>query len=374
MSLRSNILTNIKNVPGRKIWRRKVVVIYADDYGSIRIKNSQARKNLTKMGVNMEKNRYSRFDTLADTEDLYFLFDILTSVKDINGHYACFTPFANIANPDFEKIKNSNFTTYFREPFTETLKHYGANYDGVYELWKQGISENIFYPEYHGTEHINVKRFMQALRDGHKSTLAAFNNQCVCVPTFENEEMVKNSTSVFDIDHASDNESLMEDIKVGMDMFENVLGYRPKQFTPGAGIYSPVLHQCLSDNGIKYINVQRYRSYPLGDNKYVKHFLYNGKLNEYGQKYIVRNCPFEPTNENGTLNNNAADICLKNVDIALRWNAPAIISTHRVNFVGTLDKTHRDFSYKQLKKVLVEIIKRWPNVEFMNGDQMAELL
>ncbi len=155
-------------------------------------------------------------------------------------------------------------------------------------------------------------------------------------------------------------------------MFENLLGYRSKQFTPGAGKYSPDLDSILFKSGIKYINVNRYFPYPMGDGVFIKKFLYNGRQNEFGQKYIVRNCVFEPTNENGTINKGAAANCLLNIEAAFRWQAPAIISTHRVNFVGQLESSHRDESLKQLKQLLVAIVKKWPDVEFMNGDQMAD--
>ena len=155
-------------------------------------------------------------------------------------------------------------------------------------------------------------------------------------------------------------------------MFEELLGYCSRQFTPGAGIYSPALHQTLKDEGIDYINVQRYIPYPLGDGKYVKSFLYNGKANEVGQRYVVRNCPFETYFDNCNRYNHAVEVCLENIAAAFFMHAPAIVSTHRVNFVGGLEASHRDDSLKQLKLLLDEILKRWPDVEFMNGTEMCD--
>ena len=76
------------------------------------------------------------------------IFDVLTSVKDQYGHPACFTPYVNIANPNFDEIRANGFQQYVREPFTETLKRYGSSHEGVYTLWKQGINNDIFYPAY----------------------------------------------------------------------------------------------------------------------------------------------------------------------------------------------------------------------------------
>lgn len=42
--------------------------------------------------------------------------------------------------------------------------------------------------------------------------------------------------------------------------------------------------------------------------------------------------------------------------------------------VGGLETTHRDDSLNQLKSLLQEIIKRWPDVEFMDGTQMCDIV
>jgi len=361
-----------KNVFGTKT-SRKLVAIFVDDYGSIRVQNKEAYNNLLKAGIAVDKTRYG-YDTLCTTEDLQRLFDVLSSVRDKNRHSAVFTPFANIANPDFERIKESGYTQYFRESFSQTLDKLGNEYNGAYLMWRQGIANGIFMPEYHGTEHISVRKFMKALQDGHKSTMLAFENGSVAVPSFEGEPRISNSTTVFDIEHTSDNESLKDDIKVGLDMFEDLLGYRSTMFTPGAGIYSPLLHPTLKENGITTIHVGRNTAYPLGDGKYVKKFLCNGKKNECGQKYLVRNCVFEPFLDDTSRNSNAVSNCLLNIEAAFRMHAPAMISTHRVNFAGAIEPTHRNVSLSDLSILLHEIVKRWPDVEFVSGKDLSDIL
>lgn len=373
MSFKAELIRNLKNLPGKKT-NRKIVCIYIDDYGSIRVKNKQAYDALLRAGIPMDSNRYSRFDTLASSEDMQMLFDVLTSVKDSQGNFACVTPFVNIANPDFERIRESGYTQYFREPFTKTLQRYGSCHEKSYDLWKQGIAENLFHPEYHGTEHINVLRFMQALQLGHKSTMLGFKNESVALPLLNGENSVAHPSAVFYIEKAEENNQLKNDICDGISMFKDILGYTPNQFTPGAGIYSPALHPTLMNVGIKYINAQRYMAYPLGDGKYEKRFLYNGKRNSEGQYYVVRNCVFEPYLDDCSHNNTAVTNCLKNVEAAFRMHSPAIISTHRVNFVGSIETSHRNDSLMQLKILLKEIIKRWPEVEFMDGTRMCEIV
>lgn len=372
MSIKQTLVTNLKNIPGAKT-KRKLVVIYVDDYGSIRVKNKEAYENLLKAGLAVDKTRYG-YDTLCTTEDLQMLFEVLTSVKDCKGHHAVFTPLANIANPDFDKIRKTGFCQYYREPFMHTMERLGSAYDGAYDLWKQGITEGIFRPEYHGTEHVSVWKLMKALREKHRSTMVSFENDSVASPFFPDEPRIANATAVFDIVKASDNEPLKDDIRVGLDMFERLLGYRATQFTPGAGIYSPSLHPCLGECGITSIHVNRSKAYPLGDGVYSKQFLYLGKRNDVGQYYIVRNCPFEPFADNRARNSSAVSVCLDNIDAAFRWHSPAMISTHRVNFAGAIESTHRNQSLNDLRELLTEIVKRWPDAEFVSGADMLNVL
>src|SRR5690554_564768 len=106
-----NFIKNLSNIPG---WRtkRKIVVFESDDWGSIRMSSNEARKSLLAKGIIKNKgaaDRYNRYDTLASSEDLEALFDVLSKVKDSQGNHAKFTALSLVANPDFEKIKNSDF-------------------------------------------------------------------------------------------------------------------------------------------------------------------------------------------------------------------------------------------------------------------------
>lgn len=365
----SNYKYYLKNLISAKT-NRHIVAFFVDDYGSVRTKDLNSYHKLKEQGIPMDSSRYSKFDTLASTEDLEKLFDVLTSVKDKNGHYACMTPFANIANPNFEKIKESEFSEYHRESFVETLRRYGSKYDGTFDLWKQGISENIFHPEFHGTEHVNIPRFMHYLQSGHKSTRLAFENECFLVPPFPGELPVVNvpKNSYYD---TSDIEILIDSISKGVQMFKSILGYQPTQFTPGASSYSECIESTLLKNGIKCINTDHVKKIQVCGHIKMPMPRYTGMKNRLGIKYVVRNCPFEPFKDDCSKNSYAESNCFAQINAAFRMGSPAIISSHRVNFVGELEPKHRDESLEQLKTLLQQIVKRWPDVEFVNGTQLC---
>lgn len=371
MTMFQNSKLYLKNLFGKKT-RRKIVAIHIDDFGSIRVRDVQARETLRTLGFPMSSSRYSNWDTLCTSEDLQLMFEVLCSVKDQFGHPACVTPFANVANPNFEKIRESNFTEYHRETFVDTFRRLGKAYDGAYELWKQGISENIFHPEYHGTEHLCVRRFMRALQENHKSTRLAFDHECVCLNSLDGDERRPYLGAVFNIERPEDNEPLKDYIRDGIKIFQDTLGYCPKQFTPGNGAHSLVLMPTLYECGIRYVDASLRMASPLGNGKWERHFYWNGKVDSIGMKYLIRNCVFEPFLDDCSANSNAVPLCLASVEAAFTMHAPAIISTHRVNFTGGIDKAHRDESLTKLKTVLQEIVKRWPEVEFMDSSRMAD--
>ena len=175
MGFKQNISRHLINIPG---WRtnRKIMVIESDDWGSIRMPSKAVYESLIHQGIQVDKLSYNRYDSLACEDDLTSLFEVLYLVKDKNGNPAVITANTIVANPDFVKIKDSGFNHYFYEPFTETLKRY-PKHEKSFELWQQGIKSGIFKPQFHGREHLNVARWMQALRLNTGNARLAFANQ-----------------------------------------------------------------------------------------------------------------------------------------------------------------------------------------------------
>ena len=128
----------------------------------------------------------------------------------------------------------------------------------------------------------------------------------------------------------------------------------------------------LYENNIKYIQTARmiyHEPMPNGQKKI--HFRYLGKKNRFGQFYLIRNCFFEPSEP---AHFDWVDRCLRDIEIAFRFNKPAIISTHRVNYIGALNRKNRDFGLSQFKKLLSRIKSKWPDVECMTADELGEII
>jgi hypothetical protein len=70
---------------------------------------------------------------------------------------------------------------------------------------------------------------------------------------------------------------------------------------------------------------------------------------------IVRNVVFEP-GEQGNIG--WPDYTLRQIEAAFRMRKPAIISSHRVNFCGHIDKENRNKGIRDLKELLDKLVTR----------------
>lgn len=50
----------------------------------------------------------------------------------------------------------------------------------------------------------------------------------------------------------------------------------------------------------------------------------------------------------------------------------AVISSHRLNFIGNIDIQNRDRNLILFQKLLNEIVKKWPDVEFISSDELGK--
>ena len=181
-----------------------------------------------------------------------------------------------------------------------------------------------------------------------------------------------NFMEVLDYNTHSDMRQMKESLSEGLDLFEKIFGYRSRSFIPPCYTWSSELEETLKMGGVRYIQGLFVQSVPTGKfgrYKYRYHFL--GSTNSLGQYYLVRNAFFEPALSAGK---DIVGDCLKRINTAFRWNKPAVICTHRINFMGALNRDNRTNNLKLLHELLRQITERWPDVEFMTSDQLGDCI
>lgn len=361
----------LKNLPG---WhtRRKILVLAVDDYGNIRLDSRKAYERLsTRFGE--PASRFDRFDTMETTDDLLALYETLSSVRDRHGGPAMFTPYTVTLNPDFDRMRQNSLDRVHLEPLVDSW-HKLAERDrsawgDLADTWCEGIEHGLMQPQFHGGVHFNLRAIERRMADGDAKLLAALDERSLAMLEAKGQSGPGWTATFGTSDPYSGRPPLGQLAREGLEAFRGAFGRSASCFTPPAHEFSPDLVDILDNSKLEAIDL------PLVQHYWARNGKVNKRLNWTGRRFgkalttQVRNVIFEPGGSSS-----ATDQALRQIDVAFRCRKPAIVSSHRVNFCGHIDPANRDRGLAELQKLLKEIVRRWPSVEFMGaGDLQAAM-
>lgn len=355
-------------------WRtnRKIVVFESDDWGSIRMSNSEARDRLKVKGHEVDNNPYQQYDGLETADDVNLLRQILDAVDDKNGSSGVFTLNYCSANPDFQNIEEFEFSQYYREPFDKTYEHYGEGQRVIDEV-KKGEKQGVFNVQFHGAEHLNIKRWMMALQKNDRITKEAFQEGIFSPAIAKSTGYSMEYMDALDFDNENEVEAQIQQLQAGLDIFQNVWQKKPVSFIAPCYRWSKPIEVFLAQAGIKYIQGQRAQLHPKNKPGYAqrKIYRYTGQRNEYGQYYTVRNVIFEPSIHEPLP---ALTMAKQQIKDAFFMNVPAVVSSHRINYTSRLNRENRDRNLSALKELFKWITESYSDVEYMSSIALGELI
>jgi len=360
---------HLKNLPG---WStdRKIIVIQSDDWGSIRMQSRAQYENLLKKGIRVDRSIYDRFDTLENRDDLELLFNTLIKYTDKKKNHPVFTFNTVMGNPAFDRIEEDKFEKYYYDDFLKSYKVYKRGI--FFDLWLNAIECRLIEPQFHAREHLNVSLWMEALQKNQRDTKIAFDNKFFGLKTDTPSNVQENYLAAFWAESKNDFEHKVNILKDGLRIFKEKFGYCSKSFVACNYIYPQEMERILAGLNVKFIQTQSGHLSPdilKGTNKIKRHF--TGQANDYNQIYLVRNCFFEPSL---TIEKDPVESCMNEIEIAFRYKKPAIISSHRINYVSSLSIKNRDKSLKSLNRLLTKILKKWPEVEFLSTTKLGSII
>jgi len=353
-------------------WRTnaKVVVIESDDWGSIRVSSRSAYDELVARGWAMERSCYS-VDALETDEDLELLYSVLESVRDCRGRPACMTANMVTANPDFQRIREAEFKEYYYQPVESALAS-SSQRKGVAESWHEGMKKKVFLPQLHAREHVQWWEWLEALRNGSEEATTTFGLGMCGVPLAVSKESQSFYKPIYVRRdrleaHGVDVESV---VRESVELFERQFGFRSLSTIAPNVTWSENIERIWSSLGIKYLQggFIQYLSMPNGTRRR-SHFV--GERNPHGCLYLVRNCNFEPSKRP---KGNSWEKCLSEISLAFKFKKPAIVCSHRVNYIGAIDPDNRDRGLHQLKALLGAICSRWPDVYFLSSPELGYMV
>lgn len=371
LTLRKRVAQHLTN---RKGWstNRKIVVIESDDWGSVRMPSKEVYNRMGEIDVPVHNSPYCKYDSLASEKDLEVLFEVLYKYRDSSNNHPAITANCIVSNPDFEKIQRAKFTEYYSESIEETFKKY-PEHGRCLDLWRLGNREGFFHPQFHGREHLNITYWLELLRNKDFDFTTAFDNGFWGLSNDIYPELKRSVQASFDAVTPGEISLHQQVIREGLQAFENIFGYRSESFIANNYIWSSKLNETLYEEGVNFLQGMKFQKLPImSDRKRKKIRHYVGEKNVLGQYYLVRNASFEPSISENQYDHVAE--CLKGISTAFFWNRPAIICSHRVNYVGFLDPSNRIKNLALLDELIGKIIKNWPDVEFLTSDQLGRYI
>ena len=366
-------LSNIAyNIPG---WRTKrhIVVIESDDWGAIRMPSRQVFDLLRSKGIPVEKCPFCSNDSLARKQDMERLFEVLLSVHDRNGRPCKITANCVVSNPDFKKIAEADFLEYHYESILDT---FGKTKDceHVFESWMAGRSEGIWSPQFHGREHLNVAHWLHYLQQGMPELHLAFKHNMFGLSTSLFKKPVKSFMAALDARDWSEMKQINMIIRDGLRLFKELFGFESASFIAPNYTWSPSLEVVLSEGGVRYLQGSKAQvltdyDFTITGRKRIRHYM--GQKSACGLTYLVRNCDFEPTSQPGL---DHVACCMAQIRAAFKLHKPAVINTHRVNYMGAINPTNSDLNLRLLKRLLSAIIQEFPDVEFLDSAELGMIM
>lgn len=350
---------------------RKILVFESDDWGSIRMPSKAVFDECVNNGYPVNQRPFEMYDHLEAFEDLDSLCRVLRSFSDYKGRHPVFTANIIMTNPDFEKIREFNFTTYYSEHFSDSyIKYYGDNQ--IFKFWQNAITDGTLYPQYHGSEHFNISKWLTKLQNGDRDMHFAFDRKMVGIPLPQNPELGNELLIALASDSEDDLKLKIERFLAGYDLFEKTFGFSSASFIAPVYTWNNIVIERMAVKGLKYIQGGRFQKMPdynTGRMLSVKHFL--GEKNHHGQIYLVRNVFFEPSVSGSKT---IIEKSIEYINAAFRMRKPAIVSTHRLNYMGGLDDKNREQNLNLLADLIQRVLKEHPQVEFMNSVQLGDLI
>jgi len=140
---------------------RPLVLLQSDDWGRVGVRDREGYEILRASGIRLGEHPYD-FYTFETAEDLAALRDLLKKHRDSSGRSACIVMNFLTANLDFQKMAENNYKQVVLLPLSQGLP---ANWQRphLFEAYRQGIAEGIFYPALHGLTHFCSRAVEYAL-------------------------------------------------------------------------------------------------------------------------------------------------------------------------------------------------------------------
>lgn len=356
------ILSRLNPYLGKRV-NGRYVVFESDDWGAIRMASSEAFTKIAAAGYDVASNDYESNDALETSDDIAALASVLQGYADASGRNPQFVLNYAVCNPNLAAIKQSGYTDYSFERFTDT---YERRYGECYPLDSVVNGYRVFLPQFHCREHLNVARWMQDLKtDANGLRWVA---DIGCAGTHINSHLGNPYVKAYDASVDAENDAICRNVAEGLDIFADIFGYKSLTAIAPSYLWDDRLDEVYLQHGVEGLQGGKFQIMPSFRHRRPRYHWQGEQRN--GLVYIQRNCVFEPTK----MRSGAVSRCLADIERAFSHNHPAVICSHRLNYIGYINAENAVNGRKQLSLLLEHILKRWPDVKFITSVELLQKL
>jgi hypothetical protein len=340
-----------------------LIIFESDDWGCIRMPSKSIKKKIEGISKEYIQDPYLQYDCLETNEDIEILLDLLCDFKDGEGKHPLITANFILQNPDFEKIKEDGYSKFYGEDFRKSYLKKSSS-DKVFEKQKEAFQSGLFLPQFHGREHIHIRRWLRALTSNNELAHLAFENEIISLKSKKSPPCISFFMDAFNAEDESDLIEINQIITEGLEMFKDIWGFEASSAIAPCYFWHSRSESYLNDRGIKVIQgIRVQKEARLSGSPYnFKRIVHQqGDTNKFGQKYYLRNAFFEPSLDCKT---DWIGQCLNQVGASISKFGYAIISVHRVNFIGAIELSNRDKNIIMFRKLLKGLHENYPGIKY----------
>ena len=219
---------------------------------------------------------------------------------------------------------------------------------GLLPSVRAGVQSGVWYPEFHGSYHYDPQR----RRDAVAADSAAREAACRGVLPFPGD------SKAWELGPWRDSADLMQELDAALAVFTELFGRRPASVIAPDYTWDERNERMWSQRGLTIIQAKREQRRPryAGGRPLARARKLIGRtsdrLRHRGRVYVERNCRLEPVQARGA-DAVVAD-CLGQIRRAWRSGEPAVVETHRINYVH-LDQAIRREGLEALASVLTSL-------------------
>jgi hypothetical protein len=344
-----------------------ILVIESDDWGVYEGESSSVAKSYRDAGY--EIPYYAEYSALETPEEVNCMVNMLLAHKDSRSKPAVLTANMIMANIDFEAVRESNLTEFVLLALDSNSPRNPVSKCLVSE-YISGMESGVFWPQLHGLCHINKNAWLKGLKENEPfATKAFFFNSTPLGYAGEGVERYSSVYSDFSVTPSASRtyESQLEDISEAVTIFQRIFKFMPKSTIAPFYVWDANTEKAFRSVGIRYIQAGNMQVFSKKNNgELLRKYHSLGQVSENGLLYLTRDIPFEPQKSKSSM--------VASIKRRIGWRffvgRPAVISTHRINYVGTNAGKHRE----QLDELLNYAELKFPDLLYMSSDELGRII